>query len=590
MDAVSRRYSITALLNLFHTDYSDKQRDALVLAGITVVAATFFGFQITSHEYLRGWDASTHIFFSSAYSDEWWNTWDFKWYGGYSRLSYPPLAHQLVAITAALTRDLRLSYELVGFAFLCVGPLAVYWFSRNFVDKRSSIVAAALFVFLPSIRSMVFLFGQFAGLVALVLLLLAMGSVGDFLRTGRMLAGFSATCLLASSVASHHATTLFLLVPTFIVTTMANRSKGDGNGSWAVRSVAIWTACAVATLIVVLPFWVWFLDLQVQVPIPHPSRDNILEVPYIRRVFFLDFYGPLLLVVPAALIGALDRMDRVLLAGEYVVFLILGLGGTTVIPAVLFGVQWQWLTYERFGVWATILLLPLLGKVIVQARNQFTYWIVIAATILLVTLSFSWMIDPSKYRITPSPLDLDPVIEYLIKNPGCAERYLALGFDYQLPELSTYADAKTLDGLWHTARRDPLLRHSGIGQLSDALYWDDGAQVLHTFLARSSPVPAYCILINETAAQADEYRKIVTEHGWRDRGLLSDEVSLWLNDSISPETRSMTPAASLIDQGRGYLWGTLPILSLSLAITITIACGFDLERKYETGSSNDFST
>jgi MFS family permease len=470
---------------------------------------------------------------------------------------------------------------------LSIGPLAAYRFSKSFVDDRSSLAAALLFVFLPSIRSLVFIFGQFACFVGLVFLLFAVGAIGDFLRTGNKFIGASAVCLVACVVASHHGIAIFLLPPVLVITTIASWRKEHDCRCFIVRSAIILFLCAIAALIVVLPFWMWFLDLPKQVPIPHPSRDNILRIPYILRVFFLDLYGPFLLLAPLAVAKSVWQRNQLLLAATYLLFMILGLGGATPLPALLYGESWQWLTFERFGVWATVLLLPLAGQFIVQVRNQYLFYVATAISSMLVFLALNWLIDPSLQRITPTPIELEPVFECFAEHPICKDRYLALGFDYQAPDLSTFTGAKTLDGLWHTARTDPLLRNSGVGQLSDVLYWSNGAEVLDAFLNRQEPFPAYCIFVNETSVHAQLYREIIVQHDWGKKMMLSNEVSLWMNDSISPNIAVATRTPSPIDKIKGYLWGILPLSSLLLAVCTNAIRWSNICRNNETSCNYD---
>jgi len=548
----------------------DKHQIHLTLLAITLLAAAIFGLPIISGEYLRGWDARTHIFFSSSYVNGWWGTWEPRWYGGYSKLSYPPLSHQLVAVVTKLTGDLELSYELVAWAFLSIGPFAAYRFSRSFASDRSSVVAALLFVFLPSIRSMLFVFGQFAGFISLVFMLLSVGTVGDFFRTGRKSAGLAGVCLAGCSVASHHNSAIFLLLPTWIIATVAQFERRKCSiKRFAVRSATIWTLCAFAILTVVFPFWVWLSDFRMQVPIPHASRENFLQNPSVARLFFFEIYGPFLLIIPFVIAWSIQKWSRIPLAATYIIFMILGLGGTTPLPLLLYGERWQWLTFERFSIWATVLLLPLIGQFSVKVKSKPAFYTAMLISTLLVFSTLGWLIDPSQQRITSPPIEFGPIFKSFSDYPLCSERYLALGFNYQLPDLSTYTKAKTLDGLWHTARSDPLLRNSGIGAVGDALLWNNGEEVLKALLHRRTPLPAYCIYINGTSPKSQEYQEIILGQGWRLKTIFSNKVSLWVNNHVPSQVTEETQTSSPTDQFYGYLWGVLPLLCLFLATSMS---------------------
>ena len=43
-------------------------------------------------------DSWAHLFFASHYMHSWFNTWEPRWFGGFSVTSYPPLVTQLLAL------------------------------------------------------------------------------------------------------------------------------------------------------------------------------------------------------------------------------------------------------------------------------------------------------------------------------------------------------------------------------------------------------------------------------------------------------------------------------------------------------------
>jgi hypothetical protein len=547
----------------------------LLLLFICLLCLVFFVLPVMSGEYLHAWDIPLHIFFGTGYQNNWWSTVDERWYGGYSKMLYPPLAHQLVAIVASLLKDIALSQGLVLWLLLGIGPCAVYLFSRNFVDARSSIVAAMLFIFLPSIRSMTFVYGQFAGFTGLIFLLSSMGFLGKFLHNGKKNTALAACSLLACMSATHHNTTIFFMpvVLCIVFFTHLLRHKSDFRTLF-LRFLWISFFFILSIGIVVFPFWLSLWDFQIQVPIPHPSRLDFFKNLHVFRVFFLNIYEYSLLFVPLILVRVFQKPLYVPLFTGFVIFMILGIGGTTPLPALLYGDKWQWLTFERFGVWATILLLPLVGDLIVQFGNRKVFYTGTLIAGLLVTSHAIWLIKPEEYRITPSPIEMSPIIQSFTQYPLCAERYLALGFSYQLPDFSSYSGAKTLDGLWHTAREDTFLRQSGIGALSNALYWDNGAHVLKDFLRREEPASAYCIYINEKDPESDKYRSIIKKENWNIRSRISSEVTLWTNDGVLPQ--GIFSPNTDVSQSKpimvyGYLWGTLPLGCLGLAVLAVLS-------------------
>lgn len=547
-------------------------RTASLLSSVAIAASVFSVPMVVHVEQLRSWDAKTHIFFASGYLNDWWSLWEPRWYGGYNRASYPPLSHQMVAALARLLNDnLELSYSIILFSFLAIGPIAAYSLSTGLSANRNSAqVAAMLFAFLPSIHLMVFSHGQFAGYISLIFLMFATGAIKIFLRDGGTLNGIRAVSLIACSVASHHATPVLLLpvIAPIVFITHLSQDSSTNRLTIIKRSAILALVSISVSIVVILPFWKWTLDFKMQQPIPHPSRENFLGSIPVAKLYFVDNYQFLLLLLPLLLYWcARFQRHRLLLLGS-VLLMLLGLGGTTKLPFLIFGEEWQWLTYERFSVWATIMLMPIIGETIVNLKKPSHETLLRAILSLLVGSTAIWIINPGQYRTTPAPIDLSPTINVIKENPLCLNRYLALGFSNQLPDFSTYSGAQTLDGLWHSARTDPLLRQSGIGSLSDALYWEGGDKVLLTFLQREDPLPAYCIFLNQSSPAEGELKRIVLEAGWEVNVVLENNVTLWTkpvsNDELIQITNIETQDNTEILEG--LAWGTLPPLFLLLVI------------------------
>jgi hypothetical protein len=126
------------------------------------------------------------------------------------------------------------------------------------------------------------------------------------------------------------------------------------------RIVLAAIGCALAGAIVVLPFWLWMRGGIPDAFIPHNSRSNFLIDVNAQALFLWGVYG----LIPAlAVYGLWRRPNRRTAAVTALAGLlgVLGLGGTTPLPSLLFGRQWEWLTYDRFALWGAVALLPLAG-------------------------------------------------------------------------------------------------------------------------------------------------------------------------------------------------------------------------------------
>ncbi len=306
-----------------------------------------------------------------------------------------------------------------------------------------------------------------------------------------------------------------------------------------------------------LPFLIWFFIFKMQSPIPHPTRVNYLENLDILKVFFFDNYGAFFLMIPIVLLTRHKKRIDYALILAFLFYFILGLGGTTPFPKIVFGYQWEWLTYERFGTWATIFLVILVGKYIASIKDDFGTYFSYAFLLSALLFASLWLFNPEAYLTTIPKVDLRDVYSSFTQNKKCEDRYLAFGFGYQLPEISTFSDAKTLDGLWHTARSDQFLRNSGIGALSDALTWDNGTQVLKYYLSRNDINPANCIYVNENDVFAWKYKRVLRELSWISQDKFNSEISLWVKAGTATTDGLITQVAypKMINE----YWGLMPL-------------------------------
>jgi len=145
---------------------NEKLKYALVFAFLINSAVVLTNFQE------RTYDSYEHIFFADHYRRSWFDTWEPKWYGGFSVTSYPPLAHQTIALLSFFV-GLEWAYKLLTLFLLTVFPLAIYKFSKIFVTEKAAEYAAIVSVFLPSILQAAYSWGQFTTIFGLTLTAIA---------------------------------------------------------------------------------------------------------------------------------------------------------------------------------------------------------------------------------------------------------------------------------------------------------------------------------------------------------------------------------------------------------------------------------
>lgn len=514
----------------------------------------------------HSFDFSTHVFFASHYQRDWWSLWEPRWFEGFDVASYPPLAHQLAALLGWLIGNGNAVNVLILISVLAF-PLAMFDLARRFLGEPVARRSATLAVVAPSVLLAAYGFGQLPTLLALDASLFAAGALGAFAREGRLSRLILGLSLAGVAVAAHHATAIFLLAPLFGTVAMHELLAAADKARTARRALAAAVGLGLVVALVILPFWVWHAtEYVVQIPIDHQSRHNLLHDQIAQLLFFWAEHG----VLFVALILALPLLRREVrrIAPWYVLaafLFVIGLGGTTPLPAILFGSQWEWLTYDRFSLWADVPLIMLLGTVAARTldgspgpgrRARFAWLLTVAA---LGSFALADALLPALIQSEPPSVDPRPVVAFLSEGDHARWRYLTLGLGDQMGVLQSLTDAGTIDGEYFTARRLPLLTQSGIAQIDFSLFWDPDAAVLRELLADPDPHDLRWVFTKDPG-----YEPILREAGWRESATLANGLRVWeVDHPVPPVPRSPRRTGLL-----AIWWGTVPLATLAAAIAL----------------------
>lgn len=516
------------------------------------------GALILTARYRLSYDAYNHMFFGDHYRMDWWSLWDTRWYTGFNVNSYPPLVHQLIGALSHVV-GLDAAFALILWVAVTLLPLAVYAFARVFVGKSSAGYAALGASVLPSAYLTAHIFGQLPTLAAAVTVLFGVSALGQFLHNGNRHSGALAIALLSTVMAFHHATLLFL---PWLVIAVSIHLLVVRKVHWQTLIARLLIAgflSAVAMFLVVWPFWEWGRTQSIQTPIDHASRHNFFQDPLAALLFFLPIYGPLMAVIPGALWLARKR-QFIGLGVAFLALFLLGLGGTTSLPRLFFREGWQWLTYDRFAFWASLTLLPFLGVIVILLRQRQVRGARTKIFLSLATTSLIVGLITAILPLQPGLVDMRQVVEFLEQGDHSDWRYVTFGFGDQLALLSTLTTATTIDGSYHTARRLPELRTSGIGQIDTAFWFPDGLSKLDPILQKSGEHGVRWGFVN-----VPQYVPILERNGWARIKILKGGVQVWENPEaklpIPVEAPPANPLAS-------FSWGTLPFLSLITSISL----------------------
>jgi O-antigen ligase len=518
----------------------------------------FHGALILAARYRLSYDAYNHMFFGDHYRLDWWSLWDPRWYTGFYVNSYPPLCHQLIGAFSHVV-GVDLAFALLLWIVLTLLPLAIYAFARIFVGKSSAGYAALGTAFLPSVYLTAHIFGQLPTLAGAVTALFGMAALNQYLSHGSRLSAALTISLLSTVMAFHHATLLFLPWLVLAVSTHLLITRPVQWHIFATRLLVVGVLSMAAMFVVIWPFWEWGRAQSIQTPIDHASRHNFFVDPVAALLFFLPMYGPLAVIIPATIRLARRRQYLGIGIALFSLFL-LGLGSTTPLPRLLFGSGWEWLTYDRFAFWATLILMPFFGMIVILLRRRRAkgtrtkIFLTLATTSLIVGLLTAFL------PLQPGAVDMPQVVGFLKEKKHAGWRYVTFGFGDQLALLSTLTASTTIDGSYHTARTLPELRTSGIGQIDSALWLPNGLAALDPILQKAGEHGVKWAFVN-----VPQYLPILERNGWLKFKTLKGGVQVWENPKAIPPPIPQAPPADVL---AAFSWGTLPVLSLIISMSL----------------------
>jgi hypothetical protein len=533
------------------------------------------------------YDAYTHMFFASHYAGHWFNPWNEKWFAGFSQTTYPPLAHQLIAVFSYIF-GLTMSYMFVQMVAILLIGVGVLRYARLWVDDISASYAAVGSVFLGSLAMLVYQSGQINTVLGAAITLNAVPYFYRWLRTNTFGNLLKACLLTVTAAAVHHITiiTIALFAAPIVWLALIDR-EAEGSeasvGGVVSRAAVFGAMVAIGIAIVLLPFWIAFFKNPVtQLPIPHPSRDNYLLNLTTGLNFWLVPYGALALVVPFMFLKGLSNRRLVPLFFGWWVTTLIGLGGTTPFAKLLFGRFFYVFTYERFTFVSTLMALPIAGLLAMQLISRFRKAALVG---VFVAAAFTCAIGVAWVKFNPifdTPFKTDPITSFMNRDDHSKFRYLTLGFGSLFSKVSIETNASTIDGDYNSARLLPEMTEYGAGKLDNAKYYGlSGMESLRAMLKHANQYGLKYIFVRDRF-----YEPLLAFAGWRQTEIYDNgSVSLWVKDDVPPAQKMDfgTPPPAW----QGLMWGLLPI---SMAILSILSVVMLPERRLIPATPIEFPT
>ncbi len=528
------------------------------------------------------YDAYVHMFMGSHYADNWFETWNYKWYTGFTMTSYPPLVHQIIAL---LSKIVSHKLAFLFWALVAAGLFirGIYHFSRIWVTDLVAGYACLIATFSSSYIEALHIFGQLPSITGVALLLNACPELYKWIRYGRGSYFITGVLLLSCMTVAHHVTTIFGMVffiaPVLGVALIDIAADKVGMEKLKISHFlievknhlaqailfAITGLCVI--IIPIFPYWYWSkTDPITQVSIPHGSRASFILETDLGLVFFLIPWGIFLFFLPG-IFYKLFHKRNLLLGLSFALLFLLGTGGTTPLPKMLLGeTAFNILTLDRFTFWASIIAIPFmaqlihsliekdLGSAIKNNLGDIAHKFIIFLYIISTLFVSGLIINFSNYKsLQPDPIEMQPIVDFLERDGHDRWRYMTLGFGDQMAWLSANSSALSVDGNYHSARRLPEMTTRAVERIENSKYLgEEGLGALRDFLATPEKYHLKYLFSNDKF-----YEPLLYFYGWEKLKPLENNIDLWERKDVPP-LPTILPKKSIPIYQR-LMWGLLPL-------------------------------
>ncbi len=541
------------------------------------------------------YDALIHLFFADHYANSWFEPWNFKWYTGFTVMSYPPLVHQSIALLSMIggLKFGLFSLTLIAVILFITG---IYRFSLLITQNRNAAGYATIIAILSStFIETLHLFGQLPSIIGLSILCHALPEIYLWLTKGKLKHFFTSISLISVTVTSHHVTPIFgmiFFIFPLIGTAILEMAKQQTNDiqkvtlklflntfkklfkrimAFGMFSLAIIIGC-------LLPYWINSKNNPItQVPIPHGSRDNFLEITSSGLVFFVIPWGILLFILPYVFYRYYSK-QFICFGLSISMLTLLGTGGTTPIPKMILGTNaFNILTLDRFTLWAAIMAIPMTGEFIyrfsegdikkaIQKKMGAIYHRFMGGFLAFLFLFMAvFTISLGYFRPSqPAKIKMLPIVNFLSQDQHDQWRYLTLGFGDQMAWLGSNTNALSVDGNYHSARRLPELTTRAIERLENSKFKGvEGLGSLQQFLSVPEKYNLKYIFSNDKF-----YDPVLYFCGWQRLRQLENGIMVWERLNIPP-IGVILPRVDVATWQKIH-WGIIPVLTVLIALALNI--------------------
>ncbi|MDT7858486.1 MAG: hypothetical protein RQ930_00315 [Candidatus Aenigmarchaeota archaeon] len=509
-------------------------------------------------------DSYFHMQVAKHYRENWFSTLLQK-VGMVDLSTYPPLAHQLLAI---IPLPLEINYSLLTIIFTILLSFYSAKFITSYLKTKNNFWLVYFFVlFSPAILITIFTFGQLPTLIGLAFSFISLYYFSEFLNMKRrdllLLASLSLVLVAYTNIL------IFLILAIFYFFIFLFFLR------FIIRNLkSIFSYFFLSAFLIFLIYYPFFFKSVVQKEIPHWSRYPFEDNLNAQR--FIKMYGiafPVSLILPFMIIS-LNKKIRKRALEIYIlaiIFLILSLGTTT--PLIkFFGSHAYWLTYERFLLTSSIIFLSLCAALLPKFEiiffNRKIPVHVFLTIPLLIFISTNLLLHEHAHFFGDTIKRSDKnirdqytkfALDYLNNIEG-NYRYQTFGYDRPIGEIYFYSKLPTLDTDYFTGRTISWIRELGIEEIDQI----KDETMLDAFLNHATNYSIKYVITFD-----DFYFNYFQSKGWElvNQNIFEGKkVAIFVNPENVEEVKFSKESYGFIN----YLRGILPLALLTTFLIIVI--------------------
>jgi len=519
-------------------------------------------------------DMSNHLFFSKHYKENWFSLIEPKLSDGLDLSTYPPLTHQIIALFSFVF-PLKMSYYIVLIIFWI---LLSYFSAKFFIDylkiKNNNFWLVYLFIFFSSgILITLFVFGQITTIVGLAFGFISLYWFNKFLKGRQLRNLFLSSLSLSLSAFSHNLS--FLIITFFYLFIFVFEWKV------ILRKLKQFMLFLFCSFILISIIYYPMIDkafaghIVPQKEIPHWSRHSFIYSLNFQRWFLIYGFSIFMLALPIFIFVSKIKnwKDFLKLYSIAIFFLILGLGRTTPITKMFGGLEY-WLTYERFALISSIVLIAFFALFIqripvikVSYKKYDINFLLIIFLILFIWININGLYHSHNlffgHPVKVSDNKRQEITNYVLNflnNASAEYRYQSFGYGRPIGDIYLYSKLSTLDTDYFTGRTIDWIRNSGIDEIDQIR----DKNFLDKFMDHSNEYSVKYII-----TFTDFYHQHMKSYNWK---LLESKsfderiVMIWENPNEVKEISLQKKHISLFN----YLWGIVPLIVLLIFLILAL--------------------